>query len=252
MERNKSEEIAKPSLPVGSIWAPRFERAENGRIYAGAPRAKRAPRDLLSRFCRIAEAEDGDATAISFARHWGTLGLCRHGIPAGHSPACNDTADSTDGYRTFALCLDALLRIGRELNAGRTGDEWDWELADSILYGSDFPPGDKALRGIFRKYLRDSRIEFQAMMRRLTTIARLQPRLRWDDKAWAIDFDCFRGSNLPALLTVQLMAEVGGNLMRKCRACPRWFQPVGRQVYCSACGIRAAWRDAARRQRTKR
>jgi hypothetical protein len=161
-----------------------------------------------------------------------------------------DTADSAEGYRTFALCLDALLRIGRELSDGRTGDDCDWELADSILCGPDFPPREKTLRDLFRKHLSDSRTQFQIMMRRLTEIARLQPRFQWDGKAWAIDFDCFHGSNLPALLTVQLMAQVGGNVMRKCRACPRWFEPTGRQVYCAACGIRAAWRDSARRQRT--
>jgi rRNA maturation endonuclease Nob1 len=89
------------------------------------------------------------------------------------------------------------------------------------------------------------------MMRRLTVISQVQPRLHWDGDGWAIDFDSFGASNIAALMTIQLMAEMGGDAMKKCRSCPRWFQGTGRQVYCGACGIKAAWRAAAQRRRKK-
>jgi len=86
----------------------------------------------------------------------------------------------------------------------------------------------------------------------LGTICQLQPTLCWRKDRWVIEFDTAwgTGSNVPAILVLQLMAEIGGNAMRKCRNCPQWFLPTGRQVYCT-CGIRAAWRDAERRERKR-
>lgn len=252
------------SLPIGSVWAPRLERAENGRLHAdtSAPwLKKRAPLDLLDRFIRIAEAPASrrleeskrvETAATRFASQWGLLQLCEHGLPIGHAPGCNAAVDEIEHYKQFALCLEALRRIGLEISNAGTGDDIDWELADVILCGPDFPPRPKELRDLFRKYLKESRAEFQTLMRLLVERCRLQPRFQWDGTAWSIDFDCLHGSNLAAILTVQLMSQLGGKAMRKCRECPRWFQPSGRQVYCKKCGIRPAWRAASRRQREKR
>ena len=96
-----------------------------------------------------------------------------------------------------------------------------------------------------------ARTTFQTMMRQLVEVTGLVPRFCWTGRAWAIDFDCFYGSNIGAILAIQLMAAVGGAAMKKCRDCPRWFEPRGRQLYCSACGIRAAWRAAAATRRRK-
>jgi len=143
-------------------------------------------------------------------------------------------------------------RIGQELNAGKTGSDLDWELADKILCADAFAAGaEERLQYRRLRKLGDARVEFMGLMRTLVEISRLQPRLHWDGEAWAIDFDSFGGSNLAALLTIQLMAQVGGKAMKKCPNCPRWFQPRGRQVYCASCGIRAAWRNAARKRRKR-
>jgi hypothetical protein len=244
------------SIPLGAIWAPRLLSTRGGRLLGdSAHREKRRPRrDLLERFCRIPENTNAGKAAVRFAKDCGLIGLCGHGLPTHHSPACvrDGSEETVEAYRKFALCLGALRRVGLELNAGRSGDVSDWELADGILSAEDFPVGGRSHWNITVKHLQSARTEFMTMMRRLTLVSQVQPRLHWDGQRWAIDFDSFAGSNIAALLTVQLMAQVGGTAMKKCRSCPRWFQSNGRQAYCNACGIKAAWREAARKQRQKR
>jgi len=249
---NKAQVVA--SLPVGSTWAPRMARANGGRLYADAKQwvKKRAPLNLLDRFLAIVESPDSDASIIKFASQWGLLGLCKHGLPIGHNagrnedpanPQCKEAVDKIDDYRQFAEALYILRALAMEISNGQSGIDSDWERADSILCGPDFPPRTAEQR-VFRKAIALARTEFQIMMRRLIEMSRLQPRFQWDGVGWAIDFDTLYGSNLVAILTVQLMSQLGGKALRKCRTCPGWFQPNGRQVYCKRCGIKAAWRSA--------
>ena len=252
------------SLPVSFVWAPAFGRLYDGRLLAesrGAWKKRRAPRNLLNRFISIADSANTEAAVVSFARQWGIIGLCKHGLPILHDPACKKTSDTISAHHSFARLLEVLLRIGLELNKRRIADPVEWQLADDLLVDDDperqnkSPDWDSAvsfgstLRLISLNHLRFARGRFQNIMRRLATMVRLQPQLAWINGAWSIDFNCSRGSNLAAILTIQLMAAIGGHTMRKCRACPRWFTPIGRQVYCGRCGIRASWRDAKKRQR---
>jgi hypothetical protein len=209
--------------------------------------------DLLIQFCRIAESPNTEKAATAFVKRWGLLGLCEHGLPTIHNQKCAVPDDSASGYKKFAVCLDALGRIGLDLGTGRPGTDLDWELAEQALFAEDFAVPSPAERATYKNDIDTAREKFATLIGRLTVLTQLHPRLHWDRKAsaWAIDFDSFARSNLPALLTIQLMAYVGGNVMKKCRNCPRWFQARGRQVYCKECGIRAAWRAAARKSRQK-
>jgi hypothetical protein len=252
------------SLPVGNIWAPRLARIEDevlipeksklhptpGILLSTGWIKRRAPKSLLTVFCNIAEAPDTERAVKAFASKWGMLGLCHHGLPSTHNSNCHSDHETVDAYKNLSLCFSCLQRIGFEIAAGRCGEPIDWELADSILCAEDFPPWDKLMRssivkfGVARDYL-------QIMMGRLTAVSRLQPRLAWNDGSWVIDFDALEGPNVVAILTLQLIAGIAGGALRKCRDCPRWFQPRGRKVYCDACGIQASWRAASKRQREK-
>jgi hypothetical protein len=240
------------SLPVGYTWAPQFDHVAAGRIVhlRGSQIKRKSSQQLLTQFCGISQSGDAAAATVRFTKRWGLVGLCTHGLPARHGAGCAPS-DGVDGYRTFSLAIDALQRIAMELSQGRSGEDTDWELADAILSGPDFPGWSELEREVFLSSTTLARVQFQILMRRLVEISGLVPRLNWKDGAWAIDFDCEGSSNLAAILTIQLMARVGGGAMKKCRSCPRWFQPTGRQVYCSACGIRAAWRDASARRRKR-
>jgi len=242
------------SIPVGSTWAPSLLRIQNGQLeFAGNTNwiKRRAPKDLLARFVSIAEAADTELAVRKFVTKWGLIRLCGHGIPRHHSPHCNLPEETVTAYKNFSLCLGALQRIGLEINAGNVGADLDWELADVILVAEDFPPLSDLMRKLIRGSIETARTHFQQMMRVLVTVTELQPRFCWVRNAWSIDFDCHRGSNLGAILAIQLMAQIGGAAMKKCRNCPRWFQPQGRQLYCSSCGIRAAWRAATTRYRKR-
>jgi len=261
------KQVQAQSLPVGSINAPRFGRLHNGRLQAdslGDDREvwieRRAPANLLHRFIKIANAPDTERAVIGFVRQWGLLRLPELRLPIFHKPAAKETTDTIDGYFRFARLLESLLMIGLDLQNGHIADAVVWELADSFLYGDPDPllldplmprrqeKRDRELATI-RSSLPRARSRLQDMIGLLIGQSELRPRLAWISGTWAIDFDCVHGSNLPAILTLQLIASIGGRAMRKCRTCPRWFVPSGRQVYCKECGIRAAWRHAKRRQR---
>jgi hypothetical protein len=146
--------------------------------------------------------------------------------------------------------LAALRQIGADVSDGHVGDGVDWELAERCLYGEEYP---FQIRSTFRKAAAAipgsspaARSEFQRLVLTLIRVCRIQPGFRWDKTGWSIDFDSILGSNLAAILALQLISQLGGKALRKCRACPRWFSPHGRQVYCKKCGIRAAWRSAWR------
>jgi hypothetical protein len=244
----RTQTQVKQSLPVGSTWAQRLDREEEGRLLpaSGKMVKKRAPLNLLDRFLAIVESPDSDASVLKFASRWGLLSLCKHGLPIGHNPGCNEAMDKIDDYRQFSEALYVLRTLAMEISNGRAGIDTDWERVDVILCGPDFPPRPKNQKH-FRKIIGVARTEFEILMQRLIEMSRLQPRFRWDGTAWAIDFDTLYGPNLVAILTIQLMGQLGGKVMRKCRNCPGWFQPIGRQVYCKRCGLKAAWRSASKK-----
>lgn len=251
--------MSKTSVPIGQIWAPRFAgTGEGDRLEVElSKRSKRtAPPDLLARFCAISEAPNTQAAVISFAKKWGMLGLCRHGRPLGHTRSrCQARAfETAEAWKEMALCLDSMRRIGQALNRGETGDDLDWQLADGWLSGSKFTPWDELYREATRGSVDSARTGFMTLARKLIQICSVQPRFHWSRGVWNLDMDSEGLSNLPAILTTQLMLEVAGaNNSLKCSNCPRWFIPSRNQrKYCSHCGIRAAWRNASKRAAAKK
>ena len=231
---------------VGDRFIKGFDRAATVR-----PRS-----DLLIQFCRIADRADTTKAAIHFAKRHTLIGLCAHGLPAlrhSHNGKCGPD-DGPESYQRFALLLRALMRIGLELKAGRSGSDSDWEQAEYISSAGDYAILSQQERAVFLRDQESARANFINLVDRLIFLSDLRPRLQWDKKtrSWAIDFDSFASPPLAAALVLQLMSQVGGaGNIKRCADCPRWFTPKGRQVYCSDCGIRAAWRAAARKQRSK-
>src|ERR1700682_234453 len=79
-------------FPVGQLQvpSPRVEVAGDRLIVPGrAPdgdsdwKAVEAPDDLLRRFVALTGAKD--EKILGFARRWGLLGLCEHGLPSEHN-----------------------------------------------------------------------------------------------------------------------------------------------------------------------
>ena len=264
-------------VPIGQIRAPPLGKVLDTSIAGLATRSeRRKPPDLLERFCLIAESEDTDAAIVAFARRWGLLGLCEHGLPSeglcnGHSTCtpCGWTGtESFDHWRRLARAFESMLRIGLALNRGKPGENADWELAADGLCGD---AGEELLghwwaEGIAprlndveitrrtTKGLRVARIDYAILMQRLIEISHLQPEFGISGRNWNIEMGSTESmSNMPAILTAQLILRVGSSGKQiKCSACRRWFIPRRNQrMYCDRCGIRAAWRAADRKRRAK-
>jgi hypothetical protein len=227
--------------------------------------SQKVPPDLLERFCRIADAPDTEAAVVAFAKRWGLLGLCRHGLPPYHrrdssfSPItgvrlnrdyCKVTLkESFQHWVNFARRFDSMRRIGLDLNRGKPGDNSDWELA---LADADCPPRDVDL---FFRNRRPARVDvarsrYSTLMSRLMLMSHLHPIFQYRNGVWNLDMASDSYANLPAILTTQLMRRVASSkTMVKCRECDDWFEPRRNQVYCdgAGCGKKAAWRAASRR-----
>jgi predicted RNA-binding Zn-ribbon protein involved in translation (DUF1610 family) len=220
---------------------------------------KKAPPDLLEQFCRIAEARDTAVAVVAFARRWGLLGLCEeHGLPYRHTHIvesvnddgsasfqmmfCSSGDESVQHWKELAVCFDSLLRLGLDLNRGSLGSDLDWQLAaiEDFLQGMP-PPSNIA----------DARSMYKGLIWRMIEMSQLQPHFEWNNGAWTIDLDSISSSNLPAILTLQLMLRVANAKVQiKCSTCPRWFIPRRNQrKYCDKCGRQAMWRVGQQKRR---
>ncbi|MGD0580185.1 MAG: hypothetical protein ABSC08_14790 [Bryobacteraceae bacterium] len=260
----------RPERPIGgsTVWAPAPLDCRDGNLSYRVGQAQRRPVDqsLLSGFLRLAEASD-DAV-LRFSKKWGILGLCKHGLPWKHSDACIRTipsfpghlwAEKTEHWRTLAAAFKCLINISAELSQGRTGAIDDWRFVERRLSGPDFPAWDAHELHNTLSGENMSRMMLMTLVRRLIWIADVTVQLGWNwaSRTWEISFDS-NGVNLLALLTLQLlltMTKKGGFAI--CRSChqsyiPRRKPDPTRRNYCRKCGIKAAWRDAARDGRERR
>ena len=132
-------------LRHGDIWwhFARDEETEGPRPGASSGRK------LLRAFAAVSSP----ASAVSFVRRFGPLGLCReHGlpgcIPCGYwprwgalprAPAVRDAdgtgyyVESLDGYLFFARFARAVLRIAAQLKRGSRRAPEDWETVDELV-----------------------------------------------------------------------------------------------------------------------
>jgi hypothetical protein len=279
--------------------------------------------DLLERFCRVADAPDTARAVVAFARRWGLLGLCEHGLPYLHrTPWCTPSCkEEFQHWKDIAVYFEAMRRIGADLYRGKFGEDTDWEVVTegrSRWNAWSFEPQfltqflkTAPYRGMRRAHfespflgaviaklrpelsaeqaeelidhlldLMDSRqtravrteeshqtfergrttmsgtvnqrrVYYMMLIQQLIDISGLQPRFSWSGGAWNIDMDSQAYSNIPAILTAQLMLRASSAKTQiKCSECPRWFIPRRNQrKYCDSCGIRAAWRVSKRNKR---
>ena len=197
---------------------------------------------------------------------WGVLGLCDHGLPYDHTASCTfrslggpSRSESAEHWRTLATAFVSLVNLGAEINQGRGGSFDDCRLANYRLLRPDFPGwDDQMIRAMMMDAL-GARDALQILIRRLLTIARVQPLFAWNRSAssWAISLDAAGLSNLLGILTVQLMLTIAQKEgFALCSSCHRSYIPLrkpdpGRRSYCPDCGLQAAWRDAARERRKR-
>jgi hypothetical protein len=258
-------------MKTGAVWAEQVVEVVGAEwlVYeiGGHKKQKGAGRGLLRLFLEACDSSDG---VVRFCKKWGVLRLCEHGLPFMHgcklelfdSRRPNARRESIIAVRKFGSALNSLLRVGAELSQERWGTKEDWINADVIISGPEFPapsilnPAKLAEMELQKQYLITSgRLFLQTLMRRLIQICSIRPRFFWNNTttSWQIDLDTEGAlSNIPALVVLELMITIADKEgFAICSSCHVSYVPLRRpdptrRNYCSKCGKKAAWRDAAR------
>lgn len=228
---------------------------------------------LLVEFMNLADAPV--ETVLAFARKWGVLEICKHGLPSTHSPRHADISygrwcfpfDYTDTkhfyepisyWHFYARQMRALLNIALRLKQGVPGLVEDWKVAH--LLGLDQKSeveilGEDLFAELYGSNVKDDRVFVLRMLDYWLSIGHVRPRLVWDDDKCSVSFD----NTLFGMLAMQLMLEIsssGG--IGFCHGCGKSYAPkrrrpkVGQRNYCPKCGRRAALRDAQAALRARR
>jgi hypothetical protein len=115
---------------------------------------------MLRGFIELANASDVEIR--EYARRWGPLVLCAHGLPIGHHPftvltepavpSCSPLGwgghswwEPIERWRALSRGASAILRLAAELHARRPGTDEDWRT----LFGSKPRPASDLLDRIF-------------------------------------------------------------------------------------------------------
>jgi hypothetical protein len=233
-------------------------------------RPARPRRGMLLRFCKLADAED--ARILAFARLWGPLYLCKHGLPFTHDPplvpfswskTLSDPAPSRecrplgwggwsgweplDGWRRLARAVSAVLRIGAALAQARPAGAEEWKTAWSFSRDPNKAPHTRVA---------DQRRDLGSLSDSWLMMGRVRPSMGCAREGYEIRV---AGLGLFGTIAIQVMFYVAqARGWAVCTRCNRVFPPdrqpsLGRRTYCSRCRDRnAPVRDAERAYRDRK
>lgn len=227
------------------------------------PRRRRAGPRMLEDFLGLAHMPA--EAVVRYARQWGVLGLCRHGMPACHNHEgkvedwCSpvgwefgktraEQAREPLSYWTFyADKFRTLLKVTANARAGTdVGDTADWIVLHSPEPSWSLPPEAVTVPTLDGAPLfLGSEFHFYA------SLGDCRPVLTWH--AGAEPRVELGGFGLFGALAWQiLLAATGSPGLAFCEECRAPFRRDGRRKYCEDCGRPAALRAGAARQRKRR
>jgi hypothetical protein len=246
-------------LERGHLLPPGYLECIRGRIYASYERAALVaqPSDLFERFLEL--GNEGDTGIEAFARAWGTLGICKHGVPWLHSvlwrrrPACHPqrarrrgprgvvvNLEPCSAWRSLVAVFAAALEIAEHLGQGRPGPELAWDrIADFEEQLSGRSTWTRDLRGLNGSRFDESHGPEDVPMQR-HDLARVLTS--WADAALVM-LDVQWGPVIPpesdtprlllgsgtlfGALVVQLIQVCSGTRgIVKCSGCASWYAPL--------------------------
>ncbi len=226
-----------------------------------------ATAEVLNTFLQLGSATP--EAILDFARSWGLLRLCKHGLPATHShspygsvyfgedsayvleryPYCRplgtSALDDNQGYepisdwRQISRMAKALIDIVAKLNQDELGREDDW----NVLY-------ERSTMNRIGQNIVQQRLDCVSVVNTWLRVADLKPQLVYDwnpfDHEWKsmkvadtprlregthirFETDHFRGSSLFAHLACQLMTIALGHGVAVCSACGKMYGPRKRK-----------------------
>lgn len=278
-------------LPVNELLVPAEVKLKNEQLHWSGKEGKfesvRVPNTLLNSFISLGKADT--KKIYMFAKKWGPLGLCQHGLPRTHSwgttfqygrnernqrNTCQSlNTEPIDSWRRWSEKFRAVLNVTANVYAGRHGKIGDWRLIfeDTGWWNEEHYLGwgeegeDESL--IYDGYwvsevTTPERMWLMDIVNNYLDMGRVGPRIllignNYEDIPTRVFFAGEFSSSLFGVLAFQLMIAVSGtNVPAICSACGMTYFPkrrpkAGQSNYChrKSCGHKAAVRDASRRFR---
>jgi hypothetical protein len=255
-------------LPAGELsFVPKAIWLEDGNIVSdiwSGFRKARPGAGMLDTFVGLHDSSD--EVILSFAKKWGTMFLCEHGLPYFHGSThnvfgwgeCQPVKDgklyveSADHWRRLSAVAYAIMNIAAELNQDRRGNSDDWRIANiEYLHGADLSSDKMQNVGRERECL-------SHLVTDWIQIGGIGPKLQWsvDRRQWEMTLASDHGTPFGALGLKLMMAISEKDGLAVCSSCHKSYIPLRRpdptrRNYCPQCGSRAAWRDAARERRKR-
>lgn len=221
--------------------------------------------DLLLEFARLSDPKSGDDRILAFAKKWGVLEICYHGLPYSHNHLqeyflphdyCKPLRYS-DGdrkyyepiqrWRFFARQARALLSVAARLRQGKPGLKEDWK----VIF--NWKPEEIGAPKFHGEECDIDRQLIVYLVNRWLALGNVRPVLRRDGERVFVTFD----TNLFGVLASQLMMAVSGTKgLSSCSACGMPYAPTrqpksNQRNYCQGCREKAPWRDAKAAQRCR-
>ena len=234
---------------------------------------RQAKPGMLADFIRLHDAND--ETILAYARKWGMLGLCEHGLPCSHNqgtsgPSCLPMLvtplprqkgstfrlmEPLAAWRIWSRKAQSFINIGARLNQGKLPRVEDWQmlkdLRDSGLGETEHEP--------FMETVSNARAELAYELDGWISIGQVRPRISWRNDKACFSLDAVSsGPNLFGLLALNIAVAIasgdGEKGLAVCSACGDSYIPTrrpdpNRRNYCERCGLKAAQRVASRKYR---
>ncbi len=224
--------------------------------------------NMLRAFANLVDAPP--ERVLAFARRWGPLGCCRHGLPSSHSLDCAPCGwDGQGGWEPlarwdfFTRRAQAVLFVASRMRDGSTGSIQElqplaFDLAKVLLAAGRLeskkvcPPDWWALViGVVNQWIEDGGVRPRLLLS--GDVGKVRPRLVLTP-TWRFPEPEF---SLFGALGMQLAFAVAGERgLAFCSTCCAWFEP-GRQLragvrhYCPDCARRGKWRSASAAYRAR-
>lgn len=211
------------------------------------PRVTEDP-SVLDAFAALATATP--ERVLAFARKYGMLQLCKHGMRSLHDSRPSRVVvcgalnpEPVAVYTALAGEVQAILRLAARARSGRPGRPQDWDLLAGEPVPRDFQTAQHARSLVtlsIQRWFEDSGV---------------RPRFTWDKQGQPEVR--LGGAGVFGALALQLafaVAHTDG--LASCDGCGQFFMPKriqgDRRSWCPNCGKRAADRASKRRERAYR
>jgi hypothetical protein len=220
--------------------------------------------ETMDGFLKLPEATSEEI--FRYAKRWGPIGFCKHGLPATHKSRWGpDRADTTichvyggphrfweplKFWRLTSRRAQALLNIGARLSKDLPGTEEDWKILDCAFIN---PRNSEQWRMV------NQRLTLEWQLTRWIQIGLLVPVVTFRKKLLSFSLDVLLGPGLFGALAYQLALAVSStDGLAVCSACGATYIPtrrptLNRRTYCPGCRERGRpVRDASRAYRQRK